>query len=89
MKGCVSYDIVMKMKDMSPQEACEAAVKALDAKLIERRGKAGDISVVAMNHKGEYGAATNIDDFPFVVMTEKEGLKVFTVNREGEMKCLK
>lgn len=85
MKGCISYEIVMRMKTCTPQEACEKAVESLHKQLVERRGKAGDISVVAMNHKGEYGAATNIDCFPFVVMTEKEGLKVLKVNDKGEI----
>lgn len=89
MKGCISYDIVMKMQTMSPQEACQQAVKALDKKLTRLRGKAGDISVVAMNASGDYGAATNIDNFPFVVMTEDQGLQVLSVNKEGEITCLK
>jgi len=86
MKGCISYEIVMKMKKMSPQKACEITVSEFHDKLVERRGKAGDISVVAMNSEGEYGAATNIDSFPFVVMTEKEGLKKLEVNQKGEIK---
>lgn len=85
MKGCISYDIVMRMKHVSPQRACEEAVKTLHDHLVERRGKAGDISVVAMNRLGEYGAATNIECFPFVVMTEKEGLKLLKVNAKGEV----
>ena len=87
MKGCLSYDIVMKMKTMTPQEACNKAVSDFSEVLIQRRGKAGDISVVAMNNKGEYGAATNIDSFPFVIMTETEGLKCLTVNAKGEITC--
>ncbi|MBS4535590.1 hypothetical protein GOQ29_08130 [Clostridium sp. D2Q-14] len=38
--------------------------------LINRRGKAGDISVVCINNKGEFGAATNIEGFSFVVARE-------------------
>lgn len=89
MKGCLSYEITMLMKTLSPQEACELAVKNLDAKLKERRGHAGDISVVAMNKMGAYGAATNIDRFPFVVMTEKDGLQCLEVNQKGEISCWK
>ncbi|MBI9012570.1 MAG: N(4)-(beta-N-acetylglucosaminyl)-L-asparaginase [Clostridiales bacterium] len=89
MKGCVSFNIVQKMKDMSPQAACTEAVKELTELLIDRRTKAGDISVIAMNSDGDYGAATNIDVFPFAVMTEKVGLKLLTVNDKGEIKeCL-
>lgn len=68
MKGCISYEIVRLMKDGAhPQIACEKAVQNLVKELTERRGKAGDISVVAMNNKGEWGVATNIEGFSFVL----------------------
>uniref|UniRef100_UPI000B0719B3 N(4)-(beta-N-acetylglucosaminyl)-L-asparaginase n=1 Tax=Clostridium sp. NkU-1 TaxID=1095009 RepID=UPI000B0719B3 len=58
MKGCISYEIVRLMGEgMHPQEACETAVNRLDGELRERRGEAGDISLIAMNPKGEWGAA--------------------------------
>src|SRR5699024_448156 len=62
MKGCISYTIVQLMEmGMHPQKACEKAVFDLDLKLKQRRGQAGDLSVIAMNCKGEFGVATNID----------------------------
>lgn len=71
MKGCISYEIVRLMKEgKHPQEACEIAVNSLHRELIERRGKAGDLSVVALNNKGEWGVATNIEGFSFVVVSE-------------------
>lgn len=80
MKGCVSYEIVRLMKDgMSPQEACETAVGRFDAELKKRRGKAGDMSLIAMNNKGEWGVATNIEGFSFAVATEKEEPTVYLV----------
>lgn len=73
MKGCVSYEIVRLMKEgMHPQEACEKAVSMFDAKLKERRGQAGDMSLVAMNNKGEWGVATNIEGFSFAVATANQ-----------------
>lgn len=76
MKGSLSYAIVALMdQGLSPQAACEAAVSALDQKLKRRRGKAGDLSVVAMDCKGRFGAATNIERFPFYVMTSEKGLQ--------------
>ena len=66
MKGCVSYEIVRLMREgMHPQEACEKAVAMFDRELKERRGKAGDMSLIAMNNKGEWGVATNIEGFSF------------------------
>ncbi|MEG1474380.1 MAG: N(4)-(beta-N-acetylglucosaminyl)-L-asparaginase [Longicatena sp.] len=72
MKGCISYEIVRLMKEgKHPQEACDIAVNALNEELVKRRGKAGDLSLIAMNNEGEWGVATNIDGFSFAVSTSK------------------
>ncbi|HBH3830642.1 TPA: N(4)-(beta-N-acetylglucosaminyl)-L-asparaginase [Clostridioides difficile] len=82
MKGCISYEIVRLMKEgKHPQEACDIAVNELDKQLIKRRGKAGDLSLVAMNNKGEWGVATNIADFTFPVVTKEESPTVYISNR--------
>ncbi|ERI95618.1 putative N(4)-(Beta-N-acetylglucosaminyl)-L-asparaginase [Clostridiales bacterium oral taxon 876 str. F0540] len=88
MKGCISYEIVRLMKEgYHPQEACETAVNSLDKELKERRGKSGDLSLVAMNNKGEWGVATNIEGFSFVVATEyQEPIVYLTKNING--KCI-
>ncbi len=88
MKGCISYEIVRLMGEgMHPQEACETAVNKLDKELKERRGKAGDLSLIAMNNKGEWGVATNIEGFSFAVATSHEEPVVYlTKNVNG--KCI-
>lgn len=84
MKGIISYEIVKLMENgYSPQEACENAVFNLEKKLIERRGKSGDISVIAMNNKGEFGAAANIENFSFVVSNKDIGTIVYRTKRKG------
>lgn len=71
MKGVLSYEVVLLMKaGNTPQEACDIALNSLDEKLKKKRGKALDMSVIAMDKKGNFGAATNIKDFAFVVATE-------------------
>lgn len=71
MKTCISYEIVRLMSQgYKPQEAAEFALNAANAKLIKRRGEAGDISVICMNNKGEWGVATNVGHFSFVVASE-------------------
>ena len=78
MKGCISYEIVRKMKDgCTPQEACQRTVNELDAKLKKSRGLAGDLSVVAMDKYGNYGCATNIQNLSFVLYREGEEPTVF------------
>lgn len=80
MKGCLSYEIVRLMGEgLHPQEACEKAVQDFDKVLKARRGKAGDLSLVAMNNKGEWGCATNIEGFSFAVATETQEPTVFLV----------
>ena len=88
MKGCISYEIVRLMKEgLTPQAACEKAVTELDRKLREKRGEAGDLSVVAMNCKGEFGCATNIGGFSFSVAAEGLDPVVYLVTREEDGCC--
>ena len=88
MKGCISYEIVRLMGEgMHPQEACETAVNRLDAELKERRGAAGDLSLIAMNNKGEWGVATNIEGFSFAVVTKDLPPVVYLVTREENGHC--
>lgn len=83
MKGCISYEIVRLMKEgYHPQEAADMAVEKLDKELIRRRGKAGDLSVVALNNKGEFGVATNIEGFSFSVVTEDLEPTVYVCNKQ-------
>lgn len=88
MKGCISYEIVRLMKEgMHPQEACDVAVSRLDKELKERRGQAGDLSLIAMNNKGEWGVSTNIEGFSFAVATKgQEPIVYLTKNVDG--KCI-
>ena len=81
MKGVLSYAIVQLMATgYHPQEACEKAVYDLDRRLKAQRGQAGDLSVVAMNAKGQWGAATNIDNFSFVVASKTTPLTVYRLH---------
>ncbi|WEV51746.1 N(4)-(beta-N-acetylglucosaminyl)-L-asparaginase [Lactobacillus sp. ESL0731] len=80
MKGCLSYEIVRKMGEgLSPQEACDQSVYAFARKLQKRYGKAGEISMVAMNNQGQWGIATNVE-FTFCVATQKESAKILMAN---------
>ena len=64
MKGVVSYEVVKLMgAGLSPQEAAEKAVSRVTNHLIKVRGSVSDISIVCMNNKGEWGAATNAKHF--------------------------
>ncbi|MGO4936313.1 N(4)-(beta-N-acetylglucosaminyl)-L-asparaginase [Fundicoccus sp. Sow4_H7] len=85
IKGVTSFQIVEAMKNgLSAQEACEKVVFELDADLKARRGESGDLSVIAVNNLGEWGCASNIKDFSFVVATEEMEPTVFITNRVGD-----
>ena len=84
MKGSLSFQIVQYMSQgLTPQDACERAVKALHDHLIAVRGKAGDLSVIAMNAHGDFGASTNIEIFPFVAASKKKALATYNARPSG------
>lgn len=88
MKGCLSYEVVQRMKKGEhPMEAAQKAVDEFSETLRKRRGKAGEISIVAMNNKGEWGIGTNVE-FTFCVGTETEKPQVYisTPLENGEIK---
>lgn len=70
MKGCLSYEIVRQMAaGLTPQQACDQAVYPFIRDLKQRYGQAGEFSLIAMNPKGQWGVATNVE-FTFSVATE-------------------
>ena len=66
MKGIISYEIVKLMESgLSPQKSdVKRLSSTFEKKLIKKRGKAGDISVIAMNNKRRMGSSSqNIEKF--------------------------
>lgn len=81
MKGCLSYEIVRLMGDgLSPQMACDKAVYQFHDKLLQRYGKAGAMSLIAMNNRGEWGVATNVE-FTFSVANHQEAPQIYLADR--------
>lgn len=77
MKGCLSYEIVRLMESgYSPQDACDQAVYGFSEKLKKCYGKAGAFSLIAMNKKGQWGVATNVE-FTFSVATKETEPTIF------------
>ncbi|MGL5042248.1 MAG: N(4)-(beta-N-acetylglucosaminyl)-L-asparaginase [Culicoidibacterales bacterium] len=80
MKTCVSYQTVAYMEDgLTAQQAVDKAVKKATSILKTQSGKAGDISVVALDKEGNYGCATNMEEFSYVVMGENLDPTVYLV----------
>ncbi len=88
MKGCLAYEIVRLMGEgKTPQEACDQAVYSFTHLLKERYGKAGAFSLVAMNKKGEWGVATNVE-FTFSVATANEKPAIYLANPDDNQKTI-
>jgi N4-(beta-N-acetylglucosaminyl)-L-asparaginase len=56
---------------MHPQAAAERVVYQFTHYLTEKSGKAGAMSVIAMNNYGEWGVGTNVE-FSFVAASPEE-----------------
>lgn len=68
MRTCLCFQVVQLMgQGYSPEQAAQQAVYHTHNRLSSVREKVGDISVVCMNNKGEWGAATNRNQFQHVV----------------------
>ncbi|MGX7025011.1 N(4)-(beta-N-acetylglucosaminyl)-L-asparaginase [Vagococcus hydrophili] len=80
MKGCLAYEIVRKMKEgLSPQEACDQTLYSFHDLLTKRYGKAGAFSLIAMNNRGQWGVATNVE-FTFSVGNQEKEPAIFIAN---------
>lgn len=84
MKGALAYDVVMRMRSMSSQQAAETALSDLKHRFEKRDQTLRDISIVAVNNQGDWGVATNITDFSCVVATEQHAPTVYLVNADHE-----
>lgn len=88
MKAAISVRIVDAMSHgLSPQDACESVVRDVSKRLIDARGKVGDISVVALNNRGQWGVATNIEGFSFVVATSESRPTVYLTSVDEDYHC--
>ena len=84
MKGCLSYRIVALMgSGLSPQEACDSAVYEFDDSLKNRYGKVGEISLIALSKRGEWGVATNVE-FTFCTARKGEQIRILMANPDGK-----
>lgn len=83
MRFCPSFHVVQLMKEgCSPQESCERVVRHAQRK-VGMTSKPFDMALIALNKKGEFGAASTVpvfedkssntifSGFPFVVWTEQ------------------
>lgn len=83
MRGCLSYEIVSRMKHgASAVEAAEGALKEFSDHKLELDGDRGSISVIALAPNGSFGAATTLPVFPFVVAGEN-GAQLYAVRNDN------
>ena len=84
MRGCVSREIVSAMKQgLSAQEACETVVLELYSRLLELGFDADNISVIAVDRTGAFGAATTRSEFSFSAFSESMEATLFICRNSG------
>ncbi len=73
IKGTLSFKIVELMRlGVDVKEACHKAVKGLHDTMIKKGETPREFSVVALDKDGNWGAASNRDEFPFVILEDDE-----------------
>lgn len=83
MKTCISYEVVRLIADgHTAQKAANIAITKAKDELMLKYGKCGDISIVCCDHVGNYGSATTLDEFSYVVFTEGLQPVVMLVTKE-------
>lgn len=85
IKGVLSFQVVNLMKSgLSAQEAATKAVEEFDANLKDRGETPRDFSIVCLDKYGNWGAASNISEFPFVV-SDGEETKLYVSKNYGKI----
>lgn len=85
IKGALSYQVVNLMKSgIAAQEAATKAVEEFDANLKNRGETPRDFSVVCADKNGNWGAASNIAEFPFAV-SDGEETKLYVSKNYGKI----
>ena len=84
MRGCLSYEIVARMRaGHSPQAAAEGALSEFVKKMQDLKEDHLSISLIALSPDGRYGAATTEAQFPFTAALP-DGVHVFSCTPKGE-----
>lgn len=84
MRGCLSYEIVSKMKfGLDPQTAASQTVYEFSQRMIQKKGYADAISTICMNNQGEIGIGTNVE-FAFVCANENSKAKIYIAKPKDE-----
>lgn len=77
MRGCLSIRLLDLVKaGIDVQKACDTVLDD-HIKRMEKAGRVCDaISLIAMDKDGNYGATTNIDAFPYVVINDEKEVEI-------------
>ena len=80
MRGCLSYEAVSLMRrGASPSDACQESLSALVQRKLSLGEDSGSISLIALDPRGNFGAATTLPVFPFAAGRE-EPPSLYTVS---------
>lgn len=87
MKGCLSYEAVRRLSEgKTPLEIAQPLVDEFVGKLVKRQGKAGAMSIIVLDNKGNWAIGTNVE-FTYVVATNQDKPTIYLakVNQEGKV----
>lgn len=86
MRGCLSYEIVSRMRGgEAPREACQHALDELVKRKLELGEDAGNISLIALAPDGTFGAATTLPVFPFAAGSGEKAAYYMIENAPGSV----
>ncbi|MDD2591309.1 MAG: isoaspartyl peptidase/L-asparaginase [Erysipelotrichaceae bacterium] len=85
MRGCLSFKVVMLIKQgIYVQEACKITMNEHIAYLKERNIAYDDISIIALDANGKFGAATSKKAFPFVYADDQLEPRIMVCFNDGK-----
>lgn len=83
MKGCTCFMAVELMRQgLSPKEAARQAVQRTHSRLARHSKEVGAIAVVCANKEGEFGAASNHENFTYVAASYLRQPAVYEIGVE-------
>lgn len=82
MKCCTCFYAVELMNEgYSPQEAAEMAIKRTHKRISQKVNEVGNMAIVVVNKRGEFGAAANHNEFSYAVATNNLDAVVCNVRK--------
>lgn len=85
MRGCLSIRLLdLVQAGMDVQKACDYVLDEHMKRMKRAKRECDAISLIAMDKDGNYGATTNIDAFPYVVINDNQEVEICVASYDGQ-----